>query len=180
MNKAQQDALLPWVENGTIILIGATTENPYFEVNKALVSRSRIFQLKPLSDSGSVCALPGRRWPIAERGYGKLNVEHRARGARPPGGRGERRCPRGAERPGTGGGNHTTAITTARFTSDLAVAEESSSSGPCSTTRKAMSTTTPSARSSRACAAPTPMLRSTGWRAWCMPARTRASSSAAC
>ena len=48
-NKAQQDALLPWVENGTVILIGATTENPYFEVNKALVSRSRIFQLKPLT-----------------------------------------------------------------------------------------------------------------------------------
>ncbi len=46
-NKAQQDALLPWVENGTVVLIGATTENPYFEVNKALVSRSRIFQLKP-------------------------------------------------------------------------------------------------------------------------------------
>ncbi|RIK41687.1 MAG: AAA family ATPase, partial [Chloroflexi bacterium] len=44
-NKAQQDALLPWVENGTVIFIGATTENPYFEVNKALVSRSRIFQL---------------------------------------------------------------------------------------------------------------------------------------
>ncbi|HIK14399.1 MAG TPA: AAA family ATPase [Leptolyngbyaceae cyanobacterium M33_DOE_097] len=48
-NKAQQDALLPWVENGTVILIGATTENPYFEVNKALVSRSRLFQLKPLA-----------------------------------------------------------------------------------------------------------------------------------
>lgn len=47
-NKAQQDALLPWVENGTVILIGATTENPFFEVNKALVSRSRIFQLKSL------------------------------------------------------------------------------------------------------------------------------------
>lgn len=44
-NKSQQDALLPWVENGTVVLIGATTENPYFEVNKALVSRSRIFQL---------------------------------------------------------------------------------------------------------------------------------------
>jgi putative ATPase len=48
-NKAQQDALLPWVENGTVILIGATTENPYFEVNKALVSRSRLFQLKSLT-----------------------------------------------------------------------------------------------------------------------------------
>jgi len=48
-NKAQQDALLPHVENGLLILIGATTENPYFEVIKALVSRSRIFQLTPLS-----------------------------------------------------------------------------------------------------------------------------------
>jgi len=45
-NKAQQDALLPWVENGTIILIGATTENPWFSVNRPLVSRSRIFQLQ--------------------------------------------------------------------------------------------------------------------------------------
>ncbi|MEZ4471103.1 MAG: AAA family ATPase [bacterium] len=49
-NKAQQDALLPWVENGTVILVGATTENPYFEVNKALVSRSRIFRLEPLGE----------------------------------------------------------------------------------------------------------------------------------
>lgn len=48
-NKSQQDALLPHVENGTIILIGATTENPYFEVNKALVSRSRVFELRSLS-----------------------------------------------------------------------------------------------------------------------------------
>ncbi len=50
-NKAQQDALLPHVENGTLILIGATTENPYFEVNKALVSRSRLFQLKTLGEA---------------------------------------------------------------------------------------------------------------------------------
>ncbi|MGM9941731.1 MAG: replication-associated recombination protein A [Bulleidia sp.] len=48
-NKAQQDYLLPFVEDGTIILIGATTENPYFEVNGALLSRSRIFELKPLA-----------------------------------------------------------------------------------------------------------------------------------
>ena len=47
-NSAQQDALLPWVENGTVTLIGATTENPFFEVNKALVSRSRLFRLQPL------------------------------------------------------------------------------------------------------------------------------------
>ncbi|MCL4804202.1 MAG: AAA family ATPase [Anaerolineae bacterium] len=72
-NKAQQDALLPHVENGTIILIGATTENPYFEVNKALVSRSRIFQLQPLTeDDLRAIALQALNDP--ERGYGKLNV----------------------------------------------------------------------------------------------------------
>ena len=48
-NKLQQDALLPYVENGTIILIGATTENPYFEVNKALISRSMVINLEPLT-----------------------------------------------------------------------------------------------------------------------------------
>ncbi len=47
-NKAQQDYLLPFVEDGTVVLIGATTENPYFEVNGALLSRSNVFQLKPL------------------------------------------------------------------------------------------------------------------------------------
>ena len=48
-NKLQQDALLPFVENGTVILIGATTENPYFEVNKALISRSMVIKLEPLT-----------------------------------------------------------------------------------------------------------------------------------
>lgn len=72
-NKAQQDALLPWVEQGTVILIGATTENPYFEVNKALVSRSRVFQLRPLNEQHlrmvifSALADP-------ERGYGQRHV----------------------------------------------------------------------------------------------------------
>ena len=72
-NKAQQDALLPWVENGTVILIGATTENPYFEVNKALVSRSRIFQLKPLTDD-DLRKIAERALTDPERGYGKLRV----------------------------------------------------------------------------------------------------------
>ncbi len=48
-NRAQQDALLPWVENGTVVLIGATTENPYFSVNRPLLSRSRVFQLRSLT-----------------------------------------------------------------------------------------------------------------------------------
>lgn len=72
-NKSQQDALLPWVENGTIILIGATTENPFFEVNKALVSRSRVFQLKALTKAdltkAALMAINDK-----ERGYGKWKV----------------------------------------------------------------------------------------------------------
>ncbi len=72
-NRAQQDALLPWVENGTIILIGATTENPFFEVNKALVSRSRVFQLKALTEDDLIRAA---RAALAdrERGYGRWRV----------------------------------------------------------------------------------------------------------
>ena len=73
-NKAQQDALLPWVENGTIILIGATTENPFFEVNKALVSRSRVFQLKPLTKEDLFKAANFALNEV-ERGYGHWNVE---------------------------------------------------------------------------------------------------------
>jgi putative ATPase len=72
-NKAQQDALLPWVENGTVIFIGATTENPYFEVNKALVSRSRIFQLKPLTED-HLRQVVRAALADPERGYGSLNV----------------------------------------------------------------------------------------------------------
>ncbi len=72
-NKAQQDALLPHVENGTVILIGATTENPYFEVNKALVSRSRIFQLKPLSKA-DLYRIAEMALNDPERGYGRLRV----------------------------------------------------------------------------------------------------------
>ncbi len=73
-NKAQQDALLPHVEDGTIILIGATTENPYFEVISALVSRSRVFQLRALSDE-QTAALLRRALADPERGYGKLTIE---------------------------------------------------------------------------------------------------------
>lgn len=72
-NKAQQDALLPWVESGVLTLIGATTENPYFEVNKALVSRSRIFELTPLGE-GDLRAVVAQALADDERGYGRLNV----------------------------------------------------------------------------------------------------------
>jgi len=72
-NKAQQDALLPHVENGAILLIGATTENPFFEVIGALVSRSRVFQLHPLSEDAVRQALE-RALKDAERGYGKRDI----------------------------------------------------------------------------------------------------------
>jgi len=72
-NKAQQDALLPHVEDGTIVLIGATTENPYFEVIGPLVSRSRIFQFEPLADD-EVEAILRHALRDTEHGYGDRQV----------------------------------------------------------------------------------------------------------
>ena len=72
-NKLQQDALLPFVENGTVILIGATTENPYFEVNGALISRSIIFELKPIPVEG-VKELIRKAVYDSERGMGAYDA----------------------------------------------------------------------------------------------------------
>ena len=72
-NKLQQDALLPYVENGTIILIGATTENPYFEVNKALISRSMVFHLQPLTDEDIYKVL--KKSLTSEDGLGSYNIK---------------------------------------------------------------------------------------------------------
>ena len=72
-NKGQQDYLLPFVEDGTVILIGATTENPYFEVNSALLSRSMIFELKPLS-AENVRTLIERAVYDADKGMGAYNA----------------------------------------------------------------------------------------------------------
>ena len=72
-NKAQQDALLPHVEDGTLILIGATTENPYFSVNRALTSRSRIFQLKALGEA-ELRRIAEQALSDPERGYGQYRV----------------------------------------------------------------------------------------------------------
>jgi putative ATPase len=73
-NKAQQDALLPHVEDGTIVLIGATTENPYFGVNPALVSRSRVFRLRPLTDD-EIRTLVERALTDTETGLGELKCQ---------------------------------------------------------------------------------------------------------
>src|SRR6185436_12272894 len=73
-NKAQQDALLPHVERGSVILVGATTENPSFAVNSALLSRARVFKLEPLP-SGDVRALLDRALGDRDRGLGGLDVK---------------------------------------------------------------------------------------------------------
>ena len=72
-NKSQQDYLLPFVEDGTVILIGATTENPYFEVNRALISRSIVFELYPLSEE-NIKTLIRRAVEDEECGMGSYNV----------------------------------------------------------------------------------------------------------
>jgi len=73
-NRAQQDALLPSIESGLIILIGATTQNPYFDVIPALVSRSRIFNLKPLNN-GQLSIIFDRALADPDRGYGKRKIK---------------------------------------------------------------------------------------------------------
>lgn len=73
-NKSQQDALLPHVENGLVTLIGATTQNPYFDVIKALVSRSRVFEMNSLTED-DIRQILERALADPERGYGKLKVD---------------------------------------------------------------------------------------------------------
>jgi len=72
-NKAQQDALLPYVEKGTIVLIGATTENPYFEVNNALISRSMLFKLEPLEEK-HIQKIIAHALEDKEVGFGNTNI----------------------------------------------------------------------------------------------------------
>ena len=72
-NKLQQDALLPFVEDGTVILIGATTENPYFEVNKALISRSMVIKLNPLTEENIYNILKNAL--IRKDGLGEYNIK---------------------------------------------------------------------------------------------------------
>ncbi|WLD92201.1 AAA family ATPase [Alkalihalobacillus sp. AL-G] len=73
-NKSQQDALLPYVEDGTVILIGATTESPMFEINRALLSRSRLFRFEPLTDGHITKALQSAI-DDPERGFGNYEVQ---------------------------------------------------------------------------------------------------------
>ena len=75
-NKSQQDALLPHVEDGTIALIGATTENPYYEINSPLLSRMRVYRLEPL-DADALGEIVDRALADADRGPGRPRLPDR-------------------------------------------------------------------------------------------------------
>ena len=171
-NKAQQDALLPHVEDGTITLVGATTENPYFEVNSALLSRMRVWRLEPLSDE-DVATVVRRALEDEERGLaGSLGPEGGVALAEDA----------FDHLVGLAGGDARAALNVLEGATALAEGEgirdkrrqghargsrtsrPPPSSGCSPTTGPATATTTPSRRSSRACAATTPTPRSTGWR----------------
>ena len=193
-NKAQQDALLPWVENGTVIFVGATTENPYFEVNKALVSRSRIFQLIPLTQD-DLRAILHQALGDPERGYGTLNVtiDDDALAHLVDVANGDARAVLNAlelavETTGTGqkralappyGHDASCLPSPFPYASPSPSPRNPSNAAPCSTTKKATITLIRSAPLSRACAAVTPMPLFTGWPKWSMRARRRALSSGA-
>ncbi len=168
--RAQQDAFLPHVEDGTVTLIGATTENPSFEVNAALLSRCRVVTLRALTED-EVGALLDRA-VAAPEGLGGTAWRSRPRGGRPspatptatPAGPSTRwRWP--PRRCGWPGGTGSSGPTPRRRCRP----------GPSSTTRRARSTTTSSPPSSSRCAAPTRTPPSTTWSGCWRGARTRAS-----
>ena len=98
-NKAQQDAILPHVENGAIVFIGATTENPSFEVVAPLLSRTRVLKMEPLSDA-QIEAVVARALADTERGLGNEHVEIEPEAMEFPAGHRVGRRSRGAERRG--------------------------------------------------------------------------------
>ena len=102
-NKAQQDAFLPRVEAGDIVLIGATTENPSFEVNAALLSRSKVFVLKPL-DEAAIVRILRRALTDVDRGLGRENPEADDEVAAGDRAVRQRRRARGAQPAAAGGG----------------------------------------------------------------------------
>ena len=173
-NKAQQDAFLPRVEAGDIVLIGATTENPSFEVNSALLSRSKVYVLQAARRPARSSTIL-RRALDGSRSAGSAALGDR-RGRRCAGGDRavrERRRARRAEhardwrpRPRGDGAAHRR-----RARSPI-----SRRTGRCSTTRPAKSTTTSSRRCTSRCATAIPTRRSTGWRGCSRRARIRSTS----
>ena len=164
-NKAQQDAVLPYVEDGTVTLIGATTENPSFEVNSALLSRARVFVLQAARGRRGRHASSTARSTIAERGLGDATSAARRRGPT-------------AARSSLANGDARVALNALEFAAAAAPARATARADrrgarargdaaprARTTTRPATRTTTRSARSSSRCAAAIPTRRSTGSRA---------------
>ena len=167
-NKAQQDALLPGVENGWVVLVAATTENPSFSVVSPLLSRSLLLTLEPLTDD-DIEGLVARA--VADpRGLGGQGPAQR-RGAGPPDPAGLRRRPPGPDGAGgRGRGGRTRwhadgAAAKEPVTVELEHAERPSMQPRCATTAPGTSTTTSSAPSSSRSAAPTSTRPCTTWRA---------------
>ena len=193
-NKAQQDILLPDVEAGNLRLIGATTYNPFFYVNSALVSRSQVFRLEPLSVE-QLEQLIDRALADKERGLGNYNVkmdrDARRHLAKLSDGD-ARKClnaleigvlttpPCSATVLGRVRSGKTRASEDARlhysFTSRSQLPRKASSRRPSFTIASATRTTTPSARSSKACALRMKKARCTGWQKCCTPGKISVSS----
>ena len=174
-NKAQQDILLPDVEAGNLRLIGATTYNPFFYVNSALVSRSQVFRLEPLSVE-QLEQLIDRALADKERGLGNYNVkmdkDARRHLAKLSDGD-ARKCLNALEI-----GVLTTPLDSRRraFISRSQLPRKASSRRPSFTIASATPTTTPSARSSKACALRMKKARCTGWQKCCTPGKISVSS----
>src|SRR2546428_4325474 len=151
-NKAQQDAVLPHVENGDVVLVGATTENPSFEVISALLSRSRVYVLKPLSDD-DVRVIVERALADGERGLaGAIAIDDDAKEFLVRAANGDARVALNAL--------ELAASASERVT--LAQVQDARSADRSCTTAPETSTTTRSPPSSRACAGPTPTPHCTG------------------
>lgn len=168
-NKGQQDYLLPFVEDGTLILIGATTENPYFEVNSALLSRSIIFELKPLSKD-NIRELILRAVNNCDKGMGNYRavIETDALEFLSDMAGGDARNALNAVELGI--------LTTPRSSDGyihltLDVASECIQKRVFTTTKTGITTTILSPPLSKACAVPTPTLLCTIWQKCCMPAK---------
>ena len=176
-NKAQQDAFLPRVEAGDLVLIGATTENPSFEVNAALLSRSKVFVLQPL-DEAAIAEILHRAWRDAERGLGLETPPHAVTLAE-DGAAAVARYASGDARVALNAlelvGGYASRRGVARRGRD-ARRRSCSSSARCSTTRAAKSTSTSSRRCTNRCATRIPTPRSTGSPGCSRPARIRCTS----
>ena len=175
-NKGQQDYLLPFVEDGTLVLIGATTENPYFEVNGALISRSIIFELKPL-EKEDIEKLLERAVTDPVKGLGTYNVvlDADAKEFLADIAGGDARAALNAIELGV---LSTERQADGKIHIDLETASECRSAS-CGTTRRAISITIRSLHLSRACAVLTRMRRSFIWPKCCMPGRISSLSPAA-